>query len=82
MAEYFATKKPIIYFKKRQDVFNEFGEDLEKGFYVTTNTSDITKYIDNILLNNDYLKPKRLELYDKHYKPYLDVIENIKKNLN
>ena len=82
MAEYFATKKPIIYFKKRQDVFNEFGEDLEKGFYVATNTSDITKYIDNILLNNDYLKPKRLELYDKHYKPYLNVIENIKNNLN
>lgn len=65
--EYFLTKKPIIYCNKT-DVFNEFGEQLAKGFYWVNTWDELKEVLNRLLLGQDPLKEKRNELIQSYFK--------------
>ena len=68
LAEYFPTKKPIIFINRKDRApFDSFGNKIKKGFYEANNFNEVKLIIDNIYKNNDFLLKTRENILKKHF---------------
>lgn len=66
MAEYYPTKKPMLFMMGEKTVFNEFGEEIIKGLYVANNQQDLENFIDRVVIKrDDYMYEKRMDVMNK-----------------
>lgn len=63
MAEFYLTKKPIIYCQKR-NMFTELGENLAQGYYTTQNWKEVEETLNMLKNHNDPLLQRRLSILE------------------
>lgn len=73
LAEYFYTDNPQCYLLRSEEAINEeflsFGKEMLKHTYCVYNTTQVIKFIDNVVIaKNDYMKEQRLNFANKYIK--------------
>ena len=74
---------PIIYTKRKENVFTEFGNTIQDAFYHITDINKLNNSIINLINKKDDKKDMRLKYKKKFYDPYKNSCElliNILKN--
>lgn len=66
MYEFFPMKKPIIYTHKK-NIFNDFGEDLSKGFYTVSDKEALFETLNSIREGKHPLEEKIKQLNDLYF---------------
>ncbi len=71
LAEYFPTKKPIIFLNRKDRApFDSFGNKLQKGFYTIENYPETETVIKSVLGNGkDTLREVRAKIFAKNFCP-------------
>lgn len=69
LAEYFYSKKPIIFLSKNsRSAFNSFGLELKKGFYELDSLNEMANLLKQLLIDKiDPLKPLREKIIKKNF---------------
>ncbi|MEZ9888010.1 CDP-glycerol glycerophosphotransferase family protein [Vibrio breoganii] len=67
LAEYFLTDKPVILLKNKESQgYNRFGEKIVESYYLAYEFLDVTKLIEQLLING--YDPKLVERTEENYK--------------
>jgi len=83
LAEYYPTKKPIIFLNKKDRApFDKFGNKIKKGFYEVNDFDEIKPLIEKIIKEDKLLKTRekilKKEFYIKEKSTYKEVINFLK----
>ena len=85
LAEYFPTKKPVIFLNRADRApFDKFGQKIKKGFYEVNQFFEIEELIKNII-QNDPLKKTRETILKKEFyikglafKKIIQILDNLR----
>lgn len=83
IAEAFYYLIPIIYTKKVNNVFTEFGNKIEESFYSVKNNNELDIEINNLLKNKDrkkHLRQKFINIFYNIYKNPINKVISILQN--
>ena len=75
--EAFVHNIPIIYTETIPDIFTDFGNEIQKSFYIVKNKEELSIAIEKLMKGEDDKKILREEYIRKFYEPYKEPCKNI-----
>lgn len=84
LAEYMYTEHPLLFLKRKEQAFNEFGEMLIRNHYSIEGTDyeKIEDFIRKVVLSeHDEMKKKRIEFFDKYLNYYTELGADASTNI-
>jgi hypothetical protein len=79
IAEAYSFSVPIIYTKKIENAFTEFGNLIENSFYSVKNEKELDLELNHLLKNNDYKKDLRQKYINEYFNIYKEPIKDMIK---
>lgn len=82
LAEYYPTKKPMLFIASENSTFNECGKEIIKGLYIANDQKDIDSFIQKVVLDeDDYMYDRRMLIMKEFYFSERNSAEIIKEHL-